>query len=85
MKIKAIAHINNTILYCTGTIKIHWIKEKQAYVSWQIINKDQLLAGKAENIYIDKDVEKGIIDKIITRIKMYRLGRKKVFSKIVVD
>lgn len=85
MKIKAIAHINNTILYCTGTIKIHWIKEKQAYISWQIINEDQLLAGKTENIYIDNDSEREIINKTIARIEKYRLGRKKVFSEIVLD
>ena len=85
MKIKAIAHINNKIFHCRGSIQIHWIKEKQAYVSWQIINGDQLLAGKSENIYIDNDAEREIINKTIARIEKYRLGRKKVFSEIVVD
>jgi cytochrome c oxidase assembly protein Cox11 len=84
LKIVATAKIDNQELLCFGTIEIHFIKEHQAYITWQFYNENTLIAGKSENYFykIEDSDGKDLINRVIKNIQGYRIGRDKIFTNI---
>ena len=85
MKIKAIANIDNKIINCCGEITLQWPIKQQAYISWQLSTEDgKNLVSKSENFYVGENAisEGELINKIIEKIKVYTIGRKKIFQSV---
>jgi hypothetical protein len=86
MKINALAKIDNKTFPCTGKIEIHWVKEPQAYITWDLFSNENenLIISKSENYFFRKniDTEENLIHRIIKKIENCRVGRKKIFSKV---
>ncbi|MER3329775.1 MAG: hypothetical protein RIF34_09380 [Candidatus Kapaibacterium sp.] len=86
MEIVATAKIDNKELLCFGTIEIHFIKEHQAYITWQLHNGKTLIASSSENYFcnIEDSDGKDLINRVIKQIQSYRIGRDKIFTNIKV-
>jgi hypothetical protein len=84
MKLKAKVNIDNQELDCTGSIEIHWIKEPQAYITWQFFYGDKLIASKSDNFFFqeNKDNMDELIKRVLKKIEGYKIGRKKIFEEI---
>ena len=84
MEIQAIANINNKLIECTGEINIHWIKGPQAYITWKLLNGNNLIASKSENLYYKEGdtTRDDLINRTAENIKNYTIARKKIFKHV---
>jgi hypothetical protein len=87
MKIELKADIDENKLDCNGEVEILSISPSQAYISWSIYNilDNSRIAGVSKNYLIESDYKskEEIIGIVLKDILKYRIGRKKVFSDIL--
>ena len=86
IKIQAICNLQEGFVFpCSGYIEILWVKNKEAYATWQLFNEGGFSMGASSRRYYLGD-EIGNTDKIVEmvlyNIKKCRSDRKYLFSDV---
>ena len=88
-KIKGWCSVDGASFPCCGSLEILHKKGKSIYASWKMQGEDEtILASVSREYFTDKDQieESDVMPLILNNITNYRLGRKRIFSRVeIVD
>jgi hypothetical protein len=88
-RIKGLYSMGGSTVPCFGKIEILNRTEKNVYASWEMrAENGSTLAGVSRNYFVGKQnvSENDLLPIIINNVINYRIGRKKIFTRVeIVD
>ncbi|TGE03847.1 hypothetical protein [Hymenobacter fodinae] len=86
MNIRALAHLEGKAIPCVGKITLRSLTYPTAYLIWYLASEQDVIAYKAAPLYFPYGEEEAhrLFEMVLAYIPTYRIGRKRVFTDVMV-